>query len=82
MATASWAGFTLSRTILDPGRSERLAEQLLENPQVREALVDRLADAVEPQRAEGVLNGFALWVENAVLQGDVNTCFHYFLLFF
>jgi len=49
VATVSWAGFTLSRTILDPGRSERLAEQLLENPQVREALVDRLSDAVEPQ---------------------------------
>ena len=49
VATASWAGFTLSRTILDPGRSEALAEQLLENPQVRAALVDRLADAVETQ---------------------------------
>ena len=49
VATVSWAGFTLSRTVLDPGRSERLAEQLLENPQVREALVDRLSDAVEPQ---------------------------------
>ncbi len=49
VATASWAGFTLSRTVLDPGRSERLAEQLLENPQVRDALVDRLSDAVEPQ---------------------------------
>lgn len=49
VATLSWAGFTLSRTVLDPGRSERLAEQLLENPQVREALVDRLSDAVEPQ---------------------------------
>ncbi|MEL6984873.1 MAG: hypothetical protein AAFO29_20760, partial [Actinomycetota bacterium] len=49
MATASWAGFTLSRTVLDPGRSERLAEQLLENEQVREALVDRLSDSVEAQ---------------------------------
>lgn len=49
VATLSWAGFTLSRTVLDPGRSERLAEQLLANPQVREALVDRLSDAVEPQ---------------------------------
>ncbi|MEM9562979.1 MAG: hypothetical protein AAGA93_10195 [Actinomycetota bacterium] len=49
VATMSWAGFTLSRTILDPGRSERLAEQLLDNPQVRDALVVRLADAVEPQ---------------------------------
>ncbi len=49
VATMSWAGFTLSRTILDPGSSERLAEQLLDNPQVRDALVVRLADAVEPQ---------------------------------
>jgi hypothetical protein len=49
VATVSWAGFTLSHTILDPGRSERLAERLLDDPQVREALIDRLADAVEPQ---------------------------------
>ena len=49
VATVSWAGFTLSRTLLDPGRSERLADQLLENDQVRNALIDRLADALEAQ---------------------------------
>jgi hypothetical protein len=49
VATFSWAGFTLSRTVLDPGRSEALAEQLLDNPQVRDALVTRLAESVEPQ---------------------------------
>lgn len=49
VATFSWAGFTLSRTVLDPGRSEALAEQLLDNPQVREALVTRLAESVESQ---------------------------------
>lgn len=49
VATVAWAGFTLSRTMFDPGRSERLAVQLLDNPQVEDALIDRLADAVEPQ---------------------------------
>ncbi len=49
VASLSWAGFTLSRTVLDPGRSERLADQLLENPDVREALTIRLADALEAQ---------------------------------
>ena len=49
VASASWAGFTLSRTVLDPGRSERLAAQLLDNPDVRQALVIRLADALEDQ---------------------------------
>lgn len=49
IASASWAGFTLSRTVLDPGRSERLADQLLENPDVRQALVTRLADVLEDQ---------------------------------
>lgn len=49
VASLSWAGFILSRTVLDPGRSERLAAQLLEHDGVREALARRLADSVEPQ---------------------------------
>ncbi len=49
VASFSWAGFTLSNTVLDPGRSERLATQLLDNPEVREALIDRMADAFETQ---------------------------------
>ncbi|MDH3679438.1 MAG: hypothetical protein OEV40_05740 [Acidimicrobiia bacterium] len=49
VATAAWSGFVLSRTVLDPGRSERLAEVLLDNPDVRSAIVDRLADSVEAQ---------------------------------
>ena len=49
VASASWAGFTLSRTILDPGRSERLADQLLENPDVHQALTARLADSLGDQ---------------------------------
>lgn len=49
VASLSWASFTLSRTVLDPGRSERLADELLENPNVRQALVVRMADALEAQ---------------------------------
>ncbi|MGH1493944.1 MAG: hypothetical protein ACRBK7_31880 [Acidimicrobiales bacterium] len=49
VASASWGGFVLSRTVLDPGRSERLADQLLENPEVRQALVSRLADTLKDQ---------------------------------
>ena len=40
VASLSWAGFILSRTVLDPGRSERLAAQLLEHDGVREALAE------------------------------------------
>lgn len=49
VASASWAGFVLSNTMLDPGRSERLADQLLENPDVRQALVSRLAKTLDAQ---------------------------------
>ncbi|MEM7273265.1 MAG: hypothetical protein AAF547_09320 [Actinomycetota bacterium] len=54
VASLSWAGFTLSRTILDPGRSERLAFQLLDNPDVRTALTSRLADTLESQIPDDV----------------------------
>lgn len=49
VATFSWSGFIMSRTVLDPGRSERLADTLLDNTEVRAVIVDRLADAVEVQ---------------------------------
>ncbi len=43
VASVSWAGFILSRTILDPGRSERLADQVFENDVLRSVLVSRIA---------------------------------------
>ena len=49
VATASWAGFVLSRTVLDPGRSEALADTLLDDPEIRSTIVDRLADSAESQ---------------------------------
>ncbi len=47
LASVSWAGFVMTRTVLDPGRSERLAEQVFENEQLRDALSDRLASGLE-----------------------------------
>ena len=47
LASVSWAGFVLTNTVLDPGRSERLADQLLDNEALRAALVGRLVAAME-----------------------------------
>ncbi|MEM9134655.1 MAG: hypothetical protein AAF962_07935 [Actinomycetota bacterium] len=49
VASGSWAGFILTRTVLDPGRSEALADNLLDNTVVRGVIVDLLSDAVETQ---------------------------------
>lgn len=46
VASVSWAGFVMTRTVLDPSRSERLADQLLDNEVLRQALVGRLSDAM------------------------------------
>ncbi len=46
VASISWAGFIMSRTVLDPGRSERLAVQVFDNEQLRSVLVTRLADSL------------------------------------
>lgn len=47
LASVSWAGYVLTNTVLDPGRSERLADQLLDNEALRSALVGRLVAAME-----------------------------------
>ncbi len=52
IGSIAWSGFILSRTLLDPERSERLADQMFENPQLRSALAGQLADGLE--RALGV----------------------------
>lgn len=49
VASGSWAGFILTRTVLDPGRSEALADNLLDNTVVRGVIIDLLSDAVESQ---------------------------------
>ncbi len=46
VASISWAGFIMSRTVLDPGRSERLAVQMFDNDELRSVLVSRLAESL------------------------------------
>ncbi len=46
VASVSWAGFIMTRTVLDPGRSERLADQLFENAELRGVLASRLASSI------------------------------------
>lgn len=46
VASISWAGFIMSRTVLDPGRSERLAVQVFDNEELRSVLVSRLAESL------------------------------------
>ena len=46
VASISWAGFIMSRTVLDPGRSERLSVQVFENEELRSVLVTRLAESL------------------------------------
>jgi len=46
VASISWAGFIMSRTVLDPGRSERLAVQVFDNEELRSVLVTRLAESL------------------------------------
>ena len=53
LASMAWAGFTLTRTALDPGRSEALADQMFENERLRGALVSVLADRLEALLPEG-----------------------------
>jgi len=53
LASFSWASFTLSNTLLDPGSSERLAESLSANSQVRGVVIGLLANAIEAQVPEG-----------------------------
>ncbi|MFW2381498.1 MAG: hypothetical protein ACN4GZ_07040 [Acidimicrobiales bacterium] len=54
LASMAWAGFSLTRTALDPGRSEVLADQMFENDRLRGALVSVLADRLEALLPQGV----------------------------
>ncbi len=47
VASVAWSGYVLTHTVLDPNRSERLAEQVLDNEVLRAALISRLATSME-----------------------------------
>jgi hypothetical protein len=46
-AGAAWLGFTFQRTVFEPSRSERVVRVLLDSPDVRNVLVQRLVDGVD-----------------------------------
>lgn len=47
VGSLAWSGFVMTRTVLDPGRSEAVAEALLENEAVRDQLVANIAGGIE-----------------------------------
>ena len=53
VGSLAWSGFVMTRTVLDPGRSEAVAEALLENDAVRDQLVANIASGVEATLPEG-----------------------------
>ncbi len=53
VASLAWAGFVMTHTVLDPDRSERLADQVLDNETLRAALVSRLTDSIAAALPEG-----------------------------
>lgn len=62
-ASLAWAAFSLTRTVLDPESSERIAEAMYDDPEVQAFIVDATASAVVPV-VEGVVT--APEVESAV----------------
>ncbi|HEX4903496.1 MAG TPA: hypothetical protein VFV42_11840 [Acidimicrobiales bacterium] len=47
LGSVAWTGFVLLHTVLDPGRSEAVAESLYEDEAVRAQLAENIADGVE-----------------------------------
>ena len=46
VSSLSWASFVLTQTVMDPQRSEALADELVANESVRSALISRIADGL------------------------------------
>lgn len=54
LGSLAWTGFVLLHTVLDPGRSEAVAQSLVEDEAVRAQLVENIADGVEAALPPGV----------------------------
>lgn len=63
IGSLAWTGFIMTRTVLDPGRSEAVADALLDDPEVRDQLVANIAGRVEAALPDGVE------VDRVVLEG-------------
>lgn len=53
-ASLAWAGFSLTRTVLDPDASQRIAETVYDDPEVQEYLKDSMGAAAAPFLDAGV----------------------------
>ena len=54
VGSLAWSGFVAMRTVFDADRSTEVAEELLDNEQVRAQLASNLADAIEATVPDGV----------------------------
>ncbi len=54
IGSLAWTGFVLTRTVLDPGRSEDVAQALYDDDAVRAQLAQNIADAIEVSLPDGV----------------------------
>jgi hypothetical protein len=54
LGSLAWSGFLLTRTVLDPDRSERVAEALYEDEAVRDRLADNIAAGVQSALPPGL----------------------------
>ncbi len=53
IGSLAWSGFVMTRTVLDPGRSQDVAEALLDNDAVRAQLVANIATGIEAGLPDG-----------------------------
>ncbi|MDE0804871.1 MAG: hypothetical protein OSA99_16305, partial [Acidimicrobiales bacterium] len=53
IGSLAWTGFIMTRTVLDPGRSEAVANALLDDPDVRDQLVANIAGGLESAIPDG-----------------------------
>lgn len=53
IGSLAWTGFIMTRTVLDPGRSEAVADALLGDPDVHDQLVANIGDGVEAALPDG-----------------------------
>ncbi|WP_436793393.1 hypothetical protein [Actinospongicola halichondriae] len=67
IGSLAWTGFIMTRTVLDPGRSEAVADALLDDPDVHDQLVANIAGGLE----SAIPAGFA--VDRATLDAAAET---------
>ncbi|MBK5223072.1 MAG: hypothetical protein JJE52_09385 [Acidimicrobiia bacterium] len=57
VASLAWVGFSFTHTILDPGRSQAIADDLYDDPEVRAQLKSSMTSAMQAALPEGMALG-------------------------